>query len=72
MSPYMMDGLHPNPYGGIVMASVWNQGILAVEAAEQAQVANGVKAAEAPEPSTLALLAVAGVALAAWRWRRRG
>ncbi len=74
-SPYMMDGLHPNPYGGIVMATVWNQGILAVEASEQAQAANGVKAAdaaEAPEPSTLALLAVAGVAWAAWRWRRRG
>ena len=72
-SPYMADGLHPNKYGGLVMATVWNQGILAVEAAEQAQAVNGVKAAdaaEAPEPSTLALLAAGGVALAAWRWRR--
>ena len=58
-SPYMMDGLHPNQYGGIVMATVWNQGILAVEAAEGAQVA------ETPEPSSLALLAAGGLTLAA-------
>ena len=73
-SPYMTDGLHPNQYGGLVMATVWNQGILAVEASEQAQAANGVKAAdaaEAPKPSSLALLAAGGVALAAWRRRRR-
>ena len=67
-SPYMQDGLHPNPYGGIVMATVWNQGMLAVEATEGAQAAG---AAETPEPSSLALLAAGGVALAAWRWRRR-
>ena len=56
-SPYYYDNdLHPNQAGGNLMAQVWYNGILAVPV---------------PEPSSLALLAAGGLALAAWIWRRR-
>jgi lysophospholipase L1-like esterase len=55
-NPYMADSLHPNQNGGNAMAQVWF---------------DGIEATQTPEPSSMVLLGVGGIALLVHPLRRR-